>query len=280
MDAHALVNLPPLMRLTSGKPEVVVGIIDGPVALELDHFTGIRTRETLLQNGQCARNNTIACAHGTLVTGVLFANRASSLPGICPGCTVLIEPIFSDAEGETPLASQAELAGAIVRAIEAGVKVLNISAALTHQTSQSERRLIDALNLAAARGVIVVAAAGNQRAMGSSAITRHPWVIPVAACGAKGEPTESSNLGASIGRRGLLAPGVEVAAFGSDNRPRSFGGTSAAAPFVTGTIALLCSLFPRVPAAHVLRAVTRDGLRKTVIPPLLDAWRAYKLLAG
>ena len=38
------------------------------------------------------------------------------------------------------------------------------------------------MNHAAHRGVITVAAAGNQGTVGSSAITRHPWVIPVAAC--------------------------------------------------------------------------------------------------
>ena len=49
----------------------------------------------------------------------------------------------------------------------------------------------------------MVAAAGNQGTLGSSAITRHPWVIPVVACDLRGRPMNESNLGSSIGRRGL-----------------------------------------------------------------------------
>jgi len=49
------------------------------------------------------------------------------------------------------------------------------------QSSRDERELDEVLDYAARRGVITVAAAGNQGAIGSSAITRHQWVIPVAA---------------------------------------------------------------------------------------------------
>jgi subtilisin family serine protease len=280
---HALVNLSPLMNLSSGAPEIVVGVIDGPVALALGQFAGTRTRVLDGQPGtHCARSDSVACVHGTLVSALLFAGRQSAFPGICPNCTLLVVPVFSDAPGigdDMPLASQDAVASAIVSAIEAGARILNISAALTHPTSRSERRLVDALDFAAKRGVIVVAAAGNQRTFGSSPITRHPWVVPVAACEADGRPSEMSNLGVSIGRRGLLAPGAGVVAVASDERPRSFGGTSAAAPFVTGTIALLSSLFPRAAAARVLQAATQTRPRRNVVPPLLDAWAAYKALA-
>jgi hypothetical protein len=49
------------------------------------------------------------------------------------------------------------------------------------------------------RGVLFVAAAGNQGALGSSVITRHPWLIPVVACDRSGRVMAVSNLGASIG---------------------------------------------------------------------------------
>jgi hypothetical protein len=55
-----------------------------------------------------------------------------------------------------------------------------------------------------------------------------------------------------------------------------------AAPFVTGTVALLWSEFPRASAATVRAAVTgaRGMRRTTVVPPLLDAWAAYEVLNG
>jgi subtilisin family serine protease len=140
--------------------------------------------------------------------------------------------------------------------------------------------LEQALDQALRRGVIVVAAAGNQGAVGSSAITRHPWVIPVVACDLHGKPISYSNLGSSIGRRGLTAPGEGVTSLGVDGKPRTFGGTSAAAPIVTGAIALLYSAFPKASAAQIKLAVSRAfAPRRSVVPPLLDAWAAYQTLA-
>ena len=56
-----------------------------------------------------------------------------------------------------------------------------------------------------------------------------------------------SNFGNSIGRRGLSAPGDGITSLrDADGNAPTFGGTSAAAPFVTGTIALLKSVFPKV----------------------------------
>jgi subtilisin family serine protease len=61
----------------------------------------------------------------------------------------------------------------------------------------------------------------------------------------------------------------------------TLGGTSVATPFVTGAIALLWSEFPAATAAEVKLAVTQsNGVRRTtVVPPLLDAWAAYQVMA-
>ena len=128
--------------------------------------------------------------------------------------------------------------------------------------------------------MIVVAAAGNQGSVGGTIITRHPWVIPVAACDAQGRPTRESNLGHSMGLRGLSAPGEAIASLGVDGKPLTLGGTSVAAPFVTGAVALLWSEFPAASAAEVKAAVTQAiaGRRTTVTPPLLNAWAAYGLM--
>jgi subtilisin family serine protease len=129
--------------------------------------------------------------------------------------------------------------------------------------------------------VIVVVAAGNQGTMGSSAITRHPWVIPVAACDRQGRPVGYSNLGNSIGRRGLSAPGENITSLVANGKSLAFGGTSAAAPFVTGAIALLYSKFPKATAAQVKFAVTgrHTPRRAAVVPPLLDAMSAYQAMS-
>jgi subtilisin family serine protease len=129
--------------------------------------------------------------------------------------------------------------------------------------------------------VIIVAAAGNQANVGSTYITRHPWVIPVAACDPEGRPLNYSNLGNSIGRRGLSAPGEDIPSIRTNGTSPMFSGTSAAAPFVTGAVALLFSEFPNATAAKVRLAVSRPQTRrKMIVPPLLDAWSAFQYLSA
>jgi subtilisin family serine protease len=58
----------------------------------------------------------------------------------------------------------------------------------------------------------------------------------------------------------------------------TFGGTSAACPFVTGTIALLSSLHPTMSAGHIKAALIGSRSRTSVVPPLLNAWDALRRL--
>jgi subtilisin family serine protease len=279
-----LAKLTALMERTSGSPDVQIGLIDGPVVTQHPDLVGGRLREIPGNNGAtCTQANSTACLHGTFVAGILAAKRNSPAPAICPDCTLLIRPMFAEntTGGEQmPSATPKELAAAIVACTDAGARVINLSLALAQPSTKSEQALDEALNQAARRGVIVVAAAGNQGTLGSSAITRHPWVIPVGACDARGRPTNASNLGSSIGRRGLSAPGDGVTSLGTEGQPLTLGGTSVAVPFVTGAIALLWSEFPAASAAQIKLAVTRAAMprRASVVPPLLDAAASYQIL--
>jgi subtilisin family serine protease len=194
-----------------------------------------------------------------------------------------VRPIFSSSmvgSGQMPAATPGELADAVIDMIEAGVKVINLSVALVQSMSNGQNKLEEVLDYSARRGVIIVAAAGNQGMLGSSVITRHPWVIPVVSYNLQGKPMNESNLGTSIGRRGLGAPGDEITSLGAADKPHKFGGTSAATPFVTGAIGLIWSEVPAATAAEIKFAVIQGNPspRTTVVPPLLDAWAAYQVL--
>lgn len=277
-----LVRLTPLIDRTGGNPDVAIGLIDGPVALDHPQFAGQHIRE-LPGNGTgaCAQTHSSACSHGTFVAGILSAKRGSIAPAICPDCTLLVRPIFAETnavDGEMPSATPEELARAILGCVEAGARVLNVSAVLSGPSIKGGRAVEEALHRAASRGVIVVAAAGNRGTLGSTAVTGHPWVISVVAYDSLGRPMGQSNLGRSIGRRGLGAPGENITSLGATGEPLTAGGTSAAAPFVTGAIALLWSEFPGVTATVLKRTVTQapSGRGASVVPPLLDAWGAYR----
>jgi subtilisin family serine protease len=282
MTALDLIKLTALMERTSGSLDVKIGLIDGPVVIQHRDLTGERLREISGNDGAaCQQADSAACRHGTFIAGILSAKRGSPAPAICPDCTLLIRPIFSEtASGRdhVPSAKPQELAAAIIECIDAGANVINLSLALAQPSIKGEHALEQALNQAVRRGVIVVAAAGNQGALGSSAITRHPWVIPVVACDLQGRLMNGSNIGGSIGRRGLSAPGDGVTSLGTEGQPLTLGGTSVAAPFVTGAIALLWSEFPTASAAQVKLAVAQASTprRASVVPPLLDAAAAHR----
>lgn len=252
-----LVQLSPLMEVAAGRSDIMVGLIDGPVAVSHADLAGT-IREVPGAAAACVHATSVACLHGTFVAGILCATRGSTAPAICPGCTLLVRPVFTEAmtgNVESPSAEPEELAAAILACVEAGARILNLSLGMAECSSKGSRALELALGYAAQRGVIVVAAAGNQGTVGSTVITAHPWVIPIAACDLRGKPLNESNLGHSIGRRGLLAPGEHITSVGSDGRPLTLGGTSAAAPFVTGALALIWSLLPAASAAELRWAI-------------------------
>jgi subtilisin family serine protease len=279
-EALAMVGLEALRARTPGRPEVVVGLLDGPVATGLPAFSGAIVRHAP-GAGPTPDDGGPARRHGTFVAGLLAARSVPAPDGICPGCTLLVRPIFADAhrrDGEVvPATTPQELAAGLVECVDAGAHVVNISAALVGP-GDPRGRLREALDHAMGRGAIVVAAAGNGRSIGSSAITGHPWVIPVVAYSRRARPLGVSNLGASIGKRGLGAPGDQVAGI-TPVGPAAWSGTSVAAPFVSGAVALLRSVFPSVPAAGVHAAVTRFAApRRSIVPPLLDAAAAERAM--
>jgi len=284
MKPLELVKLTQLMKLTEGNSEVWIGLIDGPVAINHPDLASENIRELPSHvSGSCTTANSIACIHGTFVAGILLGKRNSTAPAICPSCTLLVRPIFLETvpQGQIPSASPEELAKAIIETVKAGAHVINLSAAIMQPTARGEHEILEALNYAMKRGVIIVAAAGNQGAVGSTCITRHPWVISVAACDSHGQPLNYSNLGNSIGRYGLSAPGENITSLGTNGKSLTFSGTSASAPFVTGVVALLYSLFPKSTAVEVKSSLLQinSKLRTSIVPPLLDAWTAYQSLA-
>jgi subtilisin family serine protease len=286
-QALALVGLSELIKRSRGRPEIRIGLIDGPVTI--DH-PGLATQRlecvATASPAQCYQSEGYGPAHGTFVAGILCASRNSSAPGICSDCTLLIHPVFAERaipgpQSQPPSAPPSVIVTAIIDCVEAGASVINLSLAETHPPFGEDRELSDALDLAARRGVFVVAAAGNQASLAGSPIARHPWVIPVVPCNLDGLALKESNLSSSIAKRGLSAPGTGITSLTVGAEPAQLIGSSIAAPLVTGAIGLLLSEFPDIPAAAIRFALTgnRHTQRRGLVPPLLDAWTAFQHLA-
>ena len=281
-DHHlGMAGLTRLLELTRGSSQVAVGLVDGPVLL--DH-PELRDAVVRVLPGSRQPKDAAGYEHGTFTAGLLFACRGAAVPAICPGCRLVLRTIFPGDQGEAgngaQVTSATELASALAECVDAGAHLVNVSASFGRVSMLEQRELTDALDHAASRGVLVVAAAGNQGAVAGSALTRHPWVIPVVACDNKGLPLPYATLGAGIGRRGLTAPGSGITSLAADGHTATASGSSVAAPFVTGALALLLSLLPTAEPARVRAALCGAGQkRKTIIPPMLDAWGAWTALA-
>src|SRR5438876_1037305 len=146
MSALDLINLAPLMERGRGRPEIAIGLLDGPVATDHPDLGGARIRSVGTRNGAVNEVDQ-GRAHGTFVAGILSARRSSHAPAICPDCTLLVRPIFfrSTTASETFTSSPEELAEGIVDSAAAGVQVINLSVGLLRPSRHDERRLDDAL---------------------------------------------------------------------------------------------------------------------------------------
>src|SRR5437764_917142 len=143
MNPLELVKLTALMERTSGSPEVRIGLIDGPVAAEHAGLAGQHLRVIPGNGGAvCTQANSIACLHGTFVAGILSARRNSPAPAICPNCTILIRPVFTETTSgreHMPSATPLELAAAIIECIDVGARVINVSLALAQPSTKGEQ---------------------------------------------------------------------------------------------------------------------------------------------
>lgn len=269
MGPLELVRLGDVMGRTSGASQVTIGLIDGPVDTTHPGLSGA----TLRGDTTGCRTSPASCTHATFIAGILSGRPDAQALGICPDCPIHIQPIFTD---EPSTATNAGLAQAISECIDAGVRILSVSAGPPEPDVSDHPVLLAALDSAARRGVLVVAAAGNAPTLGSTTLTRHPWVLPVTATDEWGQPTRGSTLARSIGHNGVAAPGT-LTSLVPGGGIATLSGTSFAAPLVAGTLALLWSSFPAA-SAEALRAAVLGSRRRALIPPLLNAAVAYRSL--
>ena len=276
------IKLRSLMSHSSGNPNIVIGIIDGPVDLTHPAFSDskVRTVNRTLYS-LCKNANSIACRHGTFVTGILGSKRGTLAPGICPSCEFIIYPIFNElmCSHKPPIATIQELSHAIKKTVDAGAHIINLSIGLSSSSLETYKEINDAYSYALQKGVIIVIAAGNLGNIGHSSLLNNRWIIPVAACDHIGMPFQWSNFGLSIGKHGLTAPGYNVTSTYPEGKYSLMSGTSVAAPFVSGTIALLLSLFPHATSEEVIYSLLSSSTkRRSIIPPLIQAESALTAL--
>ena len=276
-----LPRLDGLWRETLGDPRVVIGVLDGPV--DVAHPAFARADLELVDAGimPVAREGP-AAEHGTHVASVIFAGHGQGpLRGIAPGCRGVIIPIFADGPGGTVRsASQFDLARAIDLAMTRGASVISISGGQFRPSGAAHPTLEDSVRECHRRGILIVAAAGNEGCDCLHVPAAMPSVLAVGAMDDDGRPLESSNWGRAYADQGVLAPGKDVLGAAPGGGLVSRTGTSYATPIVAGIAGLLLSLQLRRGERPDVAAVRSALLRGAVgcdQQPFPDCQR---LLAG
>lgn len=230
--------------------------------------------------------------HGTFLAGVLAGHAPDGLhswtspnagvAGLAPGVTLLVGRVCS-----TNLCSVLSLWKGLEWALDEDADIISLSLGFTpadlaaHQVASDGIR--QALRTAEARGVLVVAAAGNTDGGPILFPAREPSVLAVGAMDRDGQPRPSSARGYGSVKPDLVAPGEHVV--GPDLRGGRivYHGTSAAVPFVVAAAALILeSANPQdakgVQALRRALAETAAPLEGQRIPH--DPWAGHGLLQG
>jgi subtilisin family serine protease len=204
-------------------------------------------------------NPTDDAGHGSHVAGIIGAkaNNATGVAGVNWDAKIMALK-FLDADGS---GNTADAANAIDYAVSHGARVINASwggPAFSQALYQAVRRAGD-------NGVVFVAAAGND---GHNADVKPdypaafdlPNVVSVAATGSRDELVDFSNYGAASVDLGAPGDDIEstVPKITDASGYASFSGTSMAAPFVTGGIALYLSRFPEATGDQARTAILQS----------------------
>lgn len=220
--------------------------------------------------------------HGTSVAGIVAARAGNGTggSGLAPRAQIMPVKVWSGGAR-----SMLAMSRGIRYAIDNGAKIVNVSMS----GDGSIPALDEVVAYAALRGVTIVAAAGNADANTDvtpefPAALPSPAILSVAATAENGRLQDASNHGTrSVD---LAAPGdmIMTTAMGSDHELQA--GTSMAAPFVAGALALLQAARPDQSQAQlrgVLLASARrtPGTRGKVATGLLDVGTAmHRVVPG
>lgn len=176
--------------------------------------------------------------HGTMVAGVIHL--------VAPGAKLMPIKVF----GSDGTASLSQILAGIYYAADHGVKVLNMSFSMTAYSQE----LANAVNYANSKGVILVAAAGNE---GQNMMVYPAGISPVIGVGA----TTDSNVRSSYSNFGkvvtLAAPGDGIITTYPGASWAMAWGTSLSTPFVSGGVALLTQMTSNLTASQAASAITQ-----------------------
>ncbi|MCT4356699.1 type VII secretion-associated serine protease mycosin [Streptomyces sp. Je 1-79] len=245
-------------RTTQGEG-ITVAVLDTGVDAEHPDLTGsVRAGKDLVGFG-AERGDRAWARHGTAMAGIIAGHghgvgRQDGVLGIAPKAEIL--PVRVILEGTDKARDKARktrgtaLAEGIRWATDNGADVINLSLGDDSKSAHADAGEDAAVQYALSKGVSVVASAGNGGEKGDhiSYPAAYPGVVAVTAVDRWGTHASFST---SRWYATVSAPGVDVVIADPDRSYYEGWGTSAAAAFVSGAVALVRSAHPDLTPAQI-----------------------------
>lgn len=245
---------PELRKCASG---LKVGIID--TSVDISHPTFKRKQIEVRHFGPKDRPG--PDWHGTGVAALLAGDDKSATPGLIPDASFYVADIFYAGEDKGPASDTLSMLRAFNWLEANGVKIINMSL-----SGPPDALIEDAVAKLSAKGILLVAAAGNEgpNNVGPSYPAAYDDVIAVTAVNKNLQNYRYANRGTYVD---VAAPGVAIwtALPGSQNGYHS--GTSFATPYVTASLAAIYSRAGQNPSA-ALQALTFRDLGDAGVDPV------------
>lgn len=228
-----------------------IGVID--TSIDPDHPA---LRHQSVQIGSLrAADRPAASSHGTGVVALLAGRPDSSTPGMIPNAKFFAADIFFADQYGAPVSDTVHLLKALEWLDAWDVKVINLSL-----TGPKDELVEQAVARLSAKGVIIVAAAGNEGPSAAPAYpAAYPSVVAVTAVDRNLKSYRHANQGNYID---VAAPGVDVWTALPGSRTGTLTGTSLAAPFAAAMIATVYDSLPRKTKASALERLRYADLGK------------------
>ncbi|MFC9919395.1 S8 family serine peptidase [Agromyces binzhouensis] len=198
--------------------------------------------------------------HGTMVASLLAGRgtgEGNGVIGVAPDADLLTASVAFGLDTGAEKTNDDQIAEAVVWAVDNGADVINMS--LTRNTPDWPESWDDAFRYAFENDVVVVAAAGN-RGSGTTQVgapATVPGVLAVAGVDRDQNASfDASSQGITIA---VAAPSEDLVGVLPDGSHVVWSGTSAAAPLVSGLVALVRSAYPELDAANVINRIIRTS---------------------
>ncbi|MFD9373807.1 type VII secretion-associated serine protease mycosin [Streptomyces sp. NPDC060020] len=238
---------------------VTVAVLDTGVDDSHPDLAGQVLEGTDLIGMGAGRGERAWARHGTAMASIIAGHghgpsRGQGVLGIAPQARILpVRVILEEGDpgrGKARDSKGGALADGIRWAADHGADVINLSLGDDSDSAHHEAGEDEAVQYALAKGVVVVASAGNGGETGDhvSYPAAYPGVIAVTAVDRRGKKAKFStrNWYATVS-----APGVDVVIADPDRSYYEGWGTSAAAAFVSGAAALIKAEHPDLSPAQI-----------------------------